>query len=237
VATPKANNPAEKMAGEWSRSSERRTTAASNRRSATTKRRDLTGLSTSHVLSLKGRALALLARREHSRAELRNKLGAHAESPEALERMLDLLADRGFLSDARVVESFIHQRAAKLGSTRIQRELDRKGIEPEVSASALATLRDSEGDRAWNLWLSKFGQRPGASEADRPSAGQDANDHTGDSPPRERQAAAQRNHQRERARQQRFLLSRGFSAAVVSATLRRAGQANGDGDTGDCFEE
>jgi regulatory protein len=47
--------------------------------------------------SLKGRALQLLSRREHSRAELERKLAKHEEEPGQLRRALDELAARGFI--------------------------------------------------------------------------------------------------------------------------------------------
>ena len=42
-------------------------------------------------LSLKGRALRLLAAREHSRAELERKLAAHEETPGQLAQLLSLI--------------------------------------------------------------------------------------------------------------------------------------------------
>ena len=44
--------------------------------------------------SLRSRAVAILARREHSRAELARKLAPHAESREEVEAVLDELAER-----------------------------------------------------------------------------------------------------------------------------------------------
>ena len=242
VATSKPDEPASAVDSEWTRSSDRRVTRVSAQRGTEAKGNGQTGR-TSHGLSLKGRALALLARREHSRAELRSKLAAHAESAENLERMLDELAARGFLSDARVADSIVHQRAARLGSARIQLELDRKGISPELSAPALAALRDSESDRAWALWQSKFGRRapPPASAQQKASPEIDDDAERGGmssaTERRELQASLRQTQQRERARQQRFLLSRGFSATVVSATLRRVGQEHSDADEDDRFCE
>ena len=54
--------------------------------------------------SLEARALALLARREHSRAELQRKLAPHAESAEALAAVLDELVRCRKLSDERYAE-------------------------------------------------------------------------------------------------------------------------------------
>ena len=83
-------------------------------------------------LSLKGRALRLLAGREHSRAELEKKLAPHETEPGELRRALDELQAKGFISDQRVVESVIHRRAARLGAGRVRQELQAKGIGAEA---------------------------------------------------------------------------------------------------------
>ena len=54
--------------------------------------------------SLRARALSYLARREHSRLELRRKLAPHAESPEQLESVLDTLEAQGLLSIERFAD-------------------------------------------------------------------------------------------------------------------------------------
>lgn len=111
-------------------------------------------------LSLKGRALRYLSAREHSRAELRRKLAPHEEEPGAIERVLDELTAKGFLSEARLVESVVHRRAQRLGAARIRQELQQKGIAPEAMATALAGLQDSELARARALWQRRFGAPP-----------------------------------------------------------------------------
>ena len=80
------------------------------------------------TLSLKGRALQLLARREHSRAELLRKLAAHEQSEGQLQAILDELQAKGFISQERVIESVVHRRAGKLGTARIRQELLAKGL-------------------------------------------------------------------------------------------------------------
>ena len=69
-------------------------------------------------LSLKGRALKLLAAREHSRSELEKKLASHEEVPGELAQALDELQAKGFISEQRVVESVFHRRAGRLGAAR-----------------------------------------------------------------------------------------------------------------------
>ena len=152
-------------------------------------------------LSLKGRALRLLAAREHSRAELERKLaaprGADAAVPDAAElaRVLDELAAKGFISEQRVVESVLHRRAGKLGAARVLHELRQKGVSDAALAQAQHALRDTELARARAVWQRKFGR-------------------VATSAP-------------ERARQLRFLAARGFSGEVA----RRAVEGDGaEGD-------
>ena len=140
--------------------------------------------------SLKGRALRLLSQREHSRLELERKLAAHETEPGELARALDELQARGFISEARVVESVVHRRAAKLGTARVRQELLAKGLAPEAMAEALEQLRGSELARAREVWVRKFGH-PAADP-------------------------------QERAKQMRFLVSRGFAAEVVRRVVRGA---------------
>lgn len=147
-------------------------------------------------LSLKGRALRLLSGREHSRAELERKLKGHEEAPGQLARTLDELQAKGFISEARVVESVIHRRAAKLGAARIHQELQAKGLAPEAVADAVASLKETELARAREVWRRKFGR--------------DMDESEGAAPP---DAAA-------RAKQARFLLTRGFGAEVVRRVVR-----------------
>lgn len=111
-------------------------------------------------LSLKGRALRLLAGREHSRAELERKLSEHAQDAGELTRILDDLQAKGFINEARVVESVIHRRSERLGSARIAHELRAKGLPPDTIAQAVGQLQASELDRARALWNRKFGQAP-----------------------------------------------------------------------------
>lgn len=117
-------------------------------------------------LSLKGRALKLLAAREHSRSELEKKLASHEEVPGELAQALDELQAKGFISEQRVVESVLHRRAARLGTGRVKQELQAKGISAEVMAEAIDALRSTEMERAREVWRKKFGE-PAADAAGR----------------------------------------------------------------------
>lgn len=115
------------------------------------------------TLSLKGRALRYLAAREHSRAELATKLSRHVgpeDDPDAVARVLDELAAKGFIDEARVAESVLHRRAGRLGGARVLQELRAKGLPGDVVADAAAQLRSTELARAQAVWRRKFGQPP-----------------------------------------------------------------------------
>ena len=108
------------------------------------------------TISLKGRALRLLSGREYSRTELERKLAPHEETPGQLAEVLDELQAKDFISEARVVESVINRRQAKMGSARIKQELLGKGLGKEAVLDAMASLKATELDRARELWRKKF---------------------------------------------------------------------------------
>ena len=111
-------------------------------------------------VSLKGRALRLLAQREHSRVELSRKLGPYAESDEQLAAVLDELERTGLSSPRRFAESLAHRRAARFGLRRIEQELGAHRLDADVAAPVIAQLRGSERDRALAAWRRRFGTPP-----------------------------------------------------------------------------
>lgn len=187
-------------------------------------------------LSLKGRAIALLAQREQSEPELRRKLlrwaraervnpagvpgagdaraanvggmaedGSESAEPDAhevaaqvaarVDTLIVWLREHDYLSEARFVDSRVHARAARFGNLRIRQELAQHGL--AVPAETAQSLKDSELQRAAEVWRRKFGA-PAATPA-------------------------------ERARQARFLAARGFSGEVITRVMRRAGDADDPG--------
>jgi regulatory protein len=98
----------------------------------------------------------LLARREHSRAELARKLAPRAESPGVLERLLDELARRNQLSDERYAEARARQLARKYGAARIAHDLRTKGIADETAAGASAVAAGDEIERAREILRRKY---------------------------------------------------------------------------------
>jgi len=92
-------------------------------------------------IELKVRALRYLARREHSRAELARKLLPHAESPAALQTVLDELAGKRQLSDERYADARTHWLSRKYGAAKIRHDLKAHGV-----AEAVIERVSADGD-------------------------------------------------------------------------------------------
>ncbi len=106
--------------------------------------------------SLKGRALRLLSGREHSRKELERKLAPHEEAPGDLQKALDELQAKGFISDERAAESVIHRRASRLGMGRLKQELQAKGLDAALVSETMERLKGTELTRAREVWRRRF---------------------------------------------------------------------------------
>ena len=145
-------------------------------------------------LSLRGRALQALARREFSRAELHAKLLPHIAETDDVAALLDDLERRGWLSDARALEQIVRIRSSRFGTQRIAHELRQKGISDELISAAIPQMKESELDAARTVWQRKFA-----------------------TPPQD---------QKEKARQVRFLQSRGFSMDVIFKVMRIEDESN-----------
>lgn len=158
---------------------------------------------------LKARALGLLARREHSPEEMRQKLRdslRRGSSPEPqdtgelppaealIESLIAWLEGLDLLNAQRFVEGRIQARRGRHGSPRIRQELARHGLAPDEDQAAL--LRATDRDHAQALWLRRYG------EVSHDPA--------------------------ERARQMRFLAGRGFPPDIVRAVVN--GRGGGDND-------
>jgi regulatory protein len=110
--------------------------------------------------ALRARALRLLARREHSRAELRRKLAPHVEEGADLEALLDDFTRRGWLSQERFVEQTVRSKARKFGPLKIAHHLREKGIDEAGIAEGLAQAKEGEAEALEAAWRSRFGRPP-----------------------------------------------------------------------------
>ena len=110
-------------------------------------------------LSLRGRALGYLARREHSRAELLAKLRRHASPDEDIDALLDDFVARGWLSEQRLVEQVVNH-SRRFGAARVLNDLRRRGVDPVLVGEAARPLRQGELAIARDVWRRKFGSVP-----------------------------------------------------------------------------
>jgi len=153
--------------------------------------------------SLKARALRLLSLREYSRKGLAAKLAEsearwaklgseqNEQTPQTIalniEAVLDDFEARGWLSNERFAEALVRRRSERYGVRKIADELERAGIDSKQSSQLLGQLKETEFQRAYELWSRKYGTK--------------AQD------------------QKDRARQYRFLASKGFSSDVVAKII------------------
>jgi regulatory protein len=117
-------------------------------------------LAKTEPVSLKARAMRLLARREHSRLELARKLSRTAEEGDDIEVVLDELAQKGWLSDARYAEHSVRAKARRYGPLKVAHELRCKGIgEETIEAAFRAAGIDGTADMR-RVWSSRFSGKP-----------------------------------------------------------------------------
>lgn len=97
-------------------------------------------------LAIRKRAMDLLARREHARAELMAKLEKREHAVQDIDIVLDELAAEGLQSDARYAEAAVANKARRgIGPVRIRAELSRAGVSaPEIDTALV------EADIDWN---------------------------------------------------------------------------------------
>lgn len=110
--------------------------------------------------TLRERAVALLARREHTRVELAAKLARFAADRDEIAPLLDDLARRKLLSDERYADARAHSLARKFGVARIEHELRSRGVGASAIARATGDARATEVTRARDAWRRRFGTPP-----------------------------------------------------------------------------
>ncbi|MBL8420717.1 MAG: recombination regulator RecX [Dechloromonas sp.] len=109
--------------------------------------------------ALRVAALRLLTRRDHSRAELRAKLAAGAESAEQLDAVLEVLQAECLLSDRRYARARVVARAGRFGDARLKQELRQHGVGDDDIAAALPEGGD-EVLRCRAVWERRFRELP-----------------------------------------------------------------------------
>jgi Uncharacterized protein conserved in bacteria len=110
--------------------------------------------------SLRARALRLLARREHSREELRRKLLPHLAETDNVESLLDDFTQRGWLSDARFAEHSIRAKARRFGPLRVAQHLRERGLDEEAIAAGFHAAGQDGIASIESVWKSRFHAPP-----------------------------------------------------------------------------
>ncbi len=151
---------------------------------------------------LRRASIDLLARREHSCVELRRKLGRKFQSRysvEEIDNVIETLAAEGLQSDLRFAESYARARYEKGdGPYKIKAALQERGIHAGLVERVLGDEQFDWQRRAKLLYQRKFAiqarlrQRPGQYDED---------------------------ELKQRAREIRFLQSRGFPKEVIYSVL------------------
>jgi regulatory protein len=158
--------------------------------------------------ALRKKAMDLLARREHTAAELQRKLQAHGRKQrdkghgtkavtdaaaddiaEMTARVIASLQAEGLVSDERFTEAYVRYRMTRgYGPQRIQAELRERGVDDKIQALYL-----DAGDCQWLEQVAQVRRK-----------------RFGETPP---------DDYKERARQARFLQYRGFTADQIREVL------------------
>jgi regulatory protein len=101
-----------------------------------------------------------LARREHSREELKRKLAAHVAEGDDLDAVLDELTSKGWLSDARFAEQAIRSKARRYGPLKVTHVLRAKGLDDEAIAAAFRAAGADGASSLESIWKRRFRAPP-----------------------------------------------------------------------------
>lgn len=120
---------------------------------------DIEQLTAVNPADIRVAAMDLLARREHSRRELKQKLKKRFDDEELIEEQLDRLCEENLQSDSRYAESFLRQRINRgHGPLRIRQEMRQKGI---ADAEIVCAMEEEDPDwfsLAEQTYRRKFGE-------------------------------------------------------------------------------
>tara|TARA_R110002167_G_scaffold220004_7_gene424559 strand:+ start:3309 stop:3785 length:477 start_codon:yes stop_codon:yes gene_type:complete len=139
-------------------------------------------------------AVSFLARRDHSRHELKQKLLSKEHTEEAVERVLNELQKRSYLDDQRYAEMMLrHHSLRGQGPQKISFMLLQKGVSKSIVAEVFA-----EFDQDWYTLASEVRHKRFGDQFK-------SND---------------KNEQfKEKSKQMRFLMSRGFESDQIQCAM------------------
>lgn len=90
------------------------------------------------------RAVKLLAMRDHSEGELRDKLYQAGYPDSVIDRVIEKLVVMDLVDDVSFAEHWAESRAHRHGRRRIEQELTRKGVDREIARRAVGNLTDED---------------------------------------------------------------------------------------------
>lgn len=106
---------------------------------------------------VRAKALELLARREHSRLELRQKLIQRGYAPDRVDSALEQLMAERLLDEGRYAELYACTRADKgYGPLRIACELRERGVSDALVSATLAQLAEAWPAKLRQLHRKRF---------------------------------------------------------------------------------
>jgi len=108
--------------------------------------------------NIRNKAMDLLARREHSEQELRQKLKTREYDADAIDEVLQALQEDRLQSDERFTESYVNHRFnAGVGPLKIRYELRQKGVSDGLVDVFLEPLSDQWDELMTRQRIRKFG--------------------------------------------------------------------------------
>jgi regulatory protein len=111
------------------------------------------------AIEARKKAMDLLARREHARAELQRKLVAAGFAAEVAAEAVQKLAQEGLQSDRRFVESFVQSRIGQgKGPLRIHADLGQRGVPAGLVDEVLEQMGEDWYALAREVRAKKFGR-------------------------------------------------------------------------------
>ena len=99
--------------------------------------------------------LRLLAKRDYSEQELRNKLRARGEDETTIEKILDEFKAKAWQSDQRIAENLVHSKKLREGSLKILYLLKQRGLD-ETLVKDLMPNHETSIDIALGLLNKKY---------------------------------------------------------------------------------
>ena len=113
------------------------------------------------LASVRDKAVELLARREHTRLELKRKLRKRELPNELIQQVLDELVATDVLSEARYAEALVHSRLSRgFGPLRILAEAQESGADEALIHAALESAEPDWFAVAQSAQQQRFGRSP-----------------------------------------------------------------------------